>query len=367
VLAARDSPGAAWEGMRNQTSAVVQGIVAAALLVAGGYSLSAADLQSQGSKTDVVVLINPLQKQDDAFRQLIADAAQYKLQRLGLRTEVVPASAAEAQKPRPQERGAAAALVCQYGVQGQEMDVTLGWYDAKADSSSAVVQTKGEVDLNLDDVILTALDQMLAKVHDKIQLISDSHPPDATPLSLAVANNSVPGVTVVTHSSHEQAGASTRRFLFSGGFAPFLPAGAAAYYFTLGYLPSLLACIFIDTPVGPIGLGLYAGMDYFTATGSQDFSNTYLFPFGIDVRYELGRAMFRPFFHVAGGPALMVMVTGAQGTLTSVLPFLKSGIGLELMVTQAIGISALADYDVYFVMPYLLTGFSPSMNLELHL
>ncbi|HUI73228.1 MAG TPA: hypothetical protein VL354_22090 [Spirochaetia bacterium] len=354
--------------MRTKTLAAAQGILAAAFLMAGGYSLSASDLQSQASRPDVVVLINPLQKQDDAFRDVIAGAAQYKLQRLGLRSEVISASAAEAKKPQPQARGAAAALVCQYGVQGQQMDVTLGWYDAKSDSSSAVVETKGDVDLNLDNVILAALDQMLAKVHDKIRVISDSRPPDATPVSQTATNTGTPpGVVVVTPASREQPTGPTRRFLFSGGFAPFLPAGAAAYYFSLGYLPSLLASVFIDTPVGPIGLGLYAGMDYFTATGSQDTASTFLLPFGVDVRYELGRATFRPFFHVAGGPAALIMVTGAQGTITSLVPFLKSGIGLDLLVTQTIGISVLADYDVYFVLPYLLTGFAPSMNVEFRL
>ena len=356
--------------MRNHTSAAVQGMGIAALLLLGGLPVSAIDRQPQASETDVVVLIIPVQKQDEAFRQLIADAAQYKLQRLGLKSEIVTASAEEAEKPLPQarQRGATAALVCRYGVESQQMDVTLGWYDdAKTDASSAVVQTRGQVNLNLDDVILAALDQILGKVHDRIQALSGRHPAGASQLALGAPAVGVSSVTTITPSAARPASAPTRRLLFSGGFAPFLPTGAAAYYFNLGYLPSLLASIFIDTPMGPIGLGLYAGMDYFTAVGSQDYSNTFLLPVGVDVRYELGSATFRPFLHVAGGPALLVMVTGTQGTITGILPFLKSGIGLEVILTQSLGVSALADYDVYFEMPYLLMGFSPSINMELRL
>jgi hypothetical protein len=339
-------------------------------MLLGGLSVTAVDRQPQASQADIVVLIVPLQQQDEAFRQLIADAAQYKLQKLGLRSEVVATSAEEAEKPLPQalQRGATAALVCHYGVEGQQMDVTLGWYDdAKTDVSAAVVQTSGQMNLNLDDVILAALDQMLAKVHDKVQAMSDRHQTDSSQFAPGASTAGISNVTTITPTATRPVSAPKHQVLFSGGFSPFLPTGAAAYYFNIGYLPSLLASIFVDTPMGPIGLGLYAGVDYFKAVGSQDYSNTFLLPVGVDVRYALGSATFRPFFHLAGGPAFLVMVTGAQGTLASVLPFLKSGIGLEVMLTQGLGISALADYDVYFEMPYLLMGFSPSINMELHL
>jgi len=352
--------------MRDIPSAAARAIIIAALLALGSLPLPAAGKASQSSQADIVVLIDPLETQGESFRQLIADAAEYKLRTLGLATEVVAASSADAEKPLPQARarGATVALVCRYVVEGQQMDVTLGWYDAKTGSSAAIVQTTGQMDLHLDNVILSALDQILAKVHDRVAALSASHASDP---SLAAAKTGLPSITIITPGATRPPAGQAHRVLLSGGFAPFLPTGAASYYFSLGYLPSLLASVFLDTPVGPVGLGLYAGMDYFTATGFQDYSNTYLLPIGIDIRYELGGAVLRPFFHVTGGPAFLVMVTGAQGTFTSVLPFLKSGIGLEVLMTPSLGVSTLVDYDVYFVMPYLVMGFSPSINMGLHL
>jgi hypothetical protein len=350
--------------MSKHTWTAARGAGFAVLFLLGGFPLLAANLESQASKTDVVVLISPAQKQDEVFRQLVADAAQYKLQKLGLRTHLVAATPEETQQPLAKERDATAALVCRFSVEGQQMDVRLGWYDATTGASPAVVEITGEVDLNLDGVILAALDQMIAKVHDRIQAMADRNASDVVQVAPASLTTGEPKITTVTPA---RPASPTRRVLVSGGFAPFLPEGAAAYYFTLGYLPSLLASIFIDTPMGPLGLGLYLGMDYFTATGSQDYANTYLLPFGVDIRYELGSAFLRPFFHVAGGPALFVMVTGTQGTITSVVPFLKSGIGLDLMMTGSLGINVLADYDIYFEMPYLVMGFSPSVNMELRL
>jgi len=353
------------EGMRSHIRAVAIGAGVAALLLLGGLPLPAASQESQALKTDVVVLVSPVQKDDDKFRQFISEAAQYKLQKLGLRTQIISASAGEADKPRPQEHGAAAALVCRYGMEGGQMHLTLGWYDAKTGPSSTTVQAAGDADLNLDSVVLAALDQMFAQVHDQIQTMSAHSAADAAPPTPAAVGS--PNTVIVVAPSRQAGALPLRHLLFSGGFAPFVPTGAASYYFSLGYLPSVLASYFVDTPVGPVGLGLYIGTDFFTATGSQDYASTYVFPLGLDIRYELGSAFLRPYFHVAAGPALFVMATGTQGTLTSLVPFLKTGIGLDVIVTGGFGLSALADYDVYFEMPYLLMGFAPSINMELRL
>ena len=355
--------------MRFHILAAVFRAGAVALMVLGGPFLPAADLQPLATKAEVVVLISPLQKQGEVFRQLIADAAQYKLGSLGVRSEVVTATAEQADNPLPKDSGARAALICKYAVKDGSMDMTMEWYDAGSNISSQVVRASGQLDLKLDNVILGALDQILSTVHDKIQAIPGYHAPDANLTTQRNLTSTGPGFTVITQpaAAAQVPSSSAHRLLFSGGFAPFLPTGAAAYYFSLGYLPSLLASVFIDTPVGPLGLGFYAAVDYFTAVGAQDYANTYLLPLGVDVRYELGNASLRPFFHLTGGPAIMFMVTGGQGTITSVLPFLKSGIGLRFAMTQTLGVGLLADYDVYFAMPYLLMGFSPSVNMELRL
>ncbi|HVP17890.1 MAG TPA: hypothetical protein VMU36_02775 [Spirochaetia bacterium] len=345
-------------------------LIFATCLVLCAVPVPAVTPQSVPVPPDVLVLINPPSRNTEDFTTLIAEAATYKLGNLGVASKIVSAAPSETDSPLPRAKasGASAALVCRYQLDGGQMVVTLGWYDAES-NTSVVVQTRGAVDLHLDDVILAALDDILGKVQTRLSALSARHAGAASTTPAAPAGLTLPpaGGAVQVIGQRPPASPVRHRVLLSGGFAPFVPTGAASYYFALGYLPSLLASLFIDTPVGPVGLGLYAGMDYFKATGFQDYSDTYLIPLGIDVRYELGSAALRPFFHVTGGPALLVMVTGAQGTITNVLPFLKSGIGLDVLVTQGVSVSAVADYDVYFELPYLLMGFSPSMNFELHL
>ncbi len=323
--------------------------------------------EAAAKQPDILVLINqPSQKAQD-FTPLIAEAASYKLGNLGLASQVVSTTPSEAVSPLPRIKatGASAALVCSYQVNGGQMVFTLTWYDAQSDTSVAV-QTRGPMDLHLDGVILAAIDDILAKVQARVSALSarraalniPAKPPTPTLPPAEGAASAVGQRSPVVHAAH--------RLLLSGGFAPFVPTGAASYYFAFGYLPSLLASLFIDTPVGPVGIGVYTGMDYFAAIGTLDSADDYLIPMGLDLRYELGTGGLRPYFHLVGGPAVLVMVTSTQGTFVDVLPFLKTGIGLDIDINSWLGVSALVDYDVYFEMPYLLTGFSPSVNMVFH-
>ena len=89
-----------------------------------------------------------------------------KLGKLGLPAQVVGASPSEAEnlQVRTKASGAAVALVCGYLVEGQQMTVTLSWYDMSTDSAPAIVQATGQMDLNLDSVILAALREILTRM-----------------------------------------------------------------------------------------------------------------------------------------------------------------------------------------------------------
>lgn len=45
--------------------------------------------------------------------------------------------------------------------------------------------------------------------------------------------------------------------------------------------------------------------------------------------------------------------------------FVKTGIGATVMITSRMGVSLSADYEVYFEMPYMISGFSPTALITL--
>jgi hypothetical protein len=234
-----------------------------------------------------------------------------------------------------------------YMLAGGSVEVHLRWFDLQEKKVFPDASLSASLDLRFDSAVSGFIGQMLDEHQERLVSLP-ALPPPALPPPASSPQEPAP--------ASKRAPTSTR-LLVSGGFAPFLPAGAASYYFGLGYLPSLLVSLLVPTPVGPVGIGIYAGVDYFAAVGLVDTSDNYLIHFGVDFRYELDAGLFRPFFHLVGGPSILVMVTGSQGTLTDLMPFLKSGIGL----------SALIDYDVYFETPYFLMGFSPSLNMAVRL
>jgi len=342
--------------------------------LAAGELVPAASEGATAQSPDIVVVVDPMQENAEPFGPVIGDAARFKLQSVGLLVQVDSLMPSEDANPLPRAKssGASAVLVCSYRVEGAQMVVVLGWYDPDARATAASAEARGDLDLRLDVVILSALNDLLGKVQDKVQALAarkagfrPATPPgedQGAPLQPARPPEETPAP--VTAQGPDQ---PTLRFLIAGGFAPFVPTGAASAYFAFGYLPSTLADFLVPIKAGYIGIGLYTGVDYFTAVGSIDTSNTFLIPAGLDFRYEIDAGAFRPFFHVAAGPALLVMATASHVTIIWVMPFLKSGLGLGYWFGGRVAAAIVADYDVYFEMPYLITGFAPSVLVEVGL
>jgi len=356
--------------VRRTTRAAIV-LVSVALLVP---SISAQGTTVRAPSPDLAVVVVPEESAAPAWSQLVADAARIRLSALGFDAQVdalAPGTAAQPQQ-EAEDTGASAVIVCRFRVEGRQMVLDLGWYDPRKAAPTASSQARGDLDLRMDRLIFGALDDILGKVPNQVQAMSTRRvaarrtahaaaqalPPAAAP--------AVPGGPVSASGPGGEAGTRALRpssagvsLLVSGGFAPFVPVGAASSYFTVGYLPSVLVSVLLPTRAGPVGIGFYTGMDYFSAVGLIDTSITYLVPLGLDLRYELDFGTLRPWFHLDAGPSLLVMVTGSQGNVLNAVFFLKSGIGLEYRITPWLGIAAVADYEIYFEMPYLIMGSLP--------
>jgi hypothetical protein len=152
------------------------------------------------------------------------------------------------------------------------------------------------------------------------------------------------------------------RLLIAPSLAPFLALGAASYYFPIGY-QSILQIDFLPAGAGArLGLGALLGVTAFQAQGTSESSLGFLIPMGLSLRYslELGRHLGL-LFHLGGGPALLLLGTDSLGALAKVLPFVRSGVGVELALGRSLGLGLEAAYEVYFESPYLIMGFAPGL------
>ena len=326
----------------------------------------------QALPPDIVVATYPLVAESQSFDTVIADAVRYRLISRGLGVSFLPGTPGEsALEGQAREAGAAIALRCSYTVVGSQMAISLSWRDVQKGGAPVIREEDGPVDLMLDSVILKALDDLLLSVQDRVKQLAGLREAalraQAEAQARAASANEQARRTPAEAVPAPPAAAPTRMsYSLSSSFASFIPIGPASYYFSVGLSPSLLASIRFITPVGRFALGLFAGVNFFSATGPLDSAKSFLIPLGPDVRYEIGDgAPFLAFAHVSGGPVLLLLNTGSQGTLTDFTGFLKSGIGVSFMFTPGFGMSLVADYEVYFEMPYLIMGFSPSVMATL--
>ena len=172
----------------------------------------------------------------------------------------------------------------------------------------------------------------------------------------------VPGTEPPPPAGGRYAGA---RLQITPSVAPFLAVGAASYYFPIGY-QSILQIGFLPAGAGArLGLGALLGITAFQAQGASESSLGFLLPVGLSVRYsmELG-GRWGLLFHLGGGAAVLVMGTDSLGSLAKMLPYVRSGLGLELALGRSLGIGLEASYEVFFESPYLIMGFTPGLCLS---
>jgi hypothetical protein len=349
---------------------------------------------------DVLFAVYPAQPAAQAFVAVVVQAIRYKLTERGLAAVTAddtkdPARLdAQARKP-----GIPIVLRCGISVSDTRLlAISLEWHDLKGRGAPVRQDKSGPLDLDLDSVILQALDSLMGAVSPRVDELVAARAA-AAPAIHAPAGPAA-GTETAAEQGGEQAGgtgeaaaaihppgakaegqpaappglavapapAGRPYFVLDAAVAPFVPVGAASLYFPIGVLPSVDARLVFPTSSGRIALGLHAAAMYFSATGTIDSAQDVFVPVGIDVRYEIGSgAPFLFFAHVSGGPALIVIATAAQGTLTDVSAYFKSGIGATFMFNPRFGLSFAVDYEIYFEMPYLIMGFAPWMAVSFKL
>ncbi len=325
---------------------------------------------------DVLIGVFPQGPDREGYRSVIASAVSYKLNSLGLQIAFLPADAGDKDVDTEAKKGGEPATMrCHYSADNGRLLIWFAWHEVGASSAPVETRESGALDLRADAIILRALDSLVTAVRPEIDRLAKARaaasrvsraPPETPSPIVAVPASGGPAAGAASTGPAYSSSAPPRRVALTSGFAPFLAFGPASAYFSVGLLPSILASMQFQTAAGRFSVGIYAAMNAFTANGLIDTASSYLIPLGPDLRYEAGSGQpFLVYAHVCGGPALLVMNTGAQGTLFDVTEFVKSGLGAGVMITSRVGISIEANYEVYFEMPYLIMGFSPTALLTI--
>jgi hypothetical protein len=162
--------------------------------------------------------------------------------------------------------------------------------------------------------------------------------------------------------------AKRKRFDIGVGAAPFIATGYASEYFKIGVVPVLNAAFLFRGEAGRLGLGVYAGANLFSASGSTESASVVLVPAGLLVRLEIGREGAPLIvFGVSGGPAVMSLQKPAEPALAGITFYGRGTLGIRLPLGAVFGIGVEAGYDIYWEEPYPLMGFCPALYATVRL
>ncbi len=136
----------------------------------------------------------------------------------------------------------------------------------------------------------------------------------------------------------------------------------------VGLEPNFFGGYRLKAGTGSITLGVYAGLNIFTATGVLISSENLLIPLGADVRYSSSRTnVISLMVRAAGGGALFMVNPNDSGFQRKFIPFASGGMGVNIGEKGAFVISIQANFTVYFEASLPIMGFSPSVNASLRL
>ncbi len=271
-------------------------------------------------------------------------------------------------------------LLTEYASRGRELEIRMAWYDPQSGEKTEEVIRRGRKDLVLDKIIREALNELLAAVESSLDTLEPREfIPVDNPVAAMVNSTAINAARVQPYSpllpgseanrpGVESVPERKRHFEIALGCAPFVSTGAASEYFKLGVMPVLNLSYLFQGDLSRFGLGLYGGLNYFTATGDLASAETFLIPMGVSLRYEIGSERYPSvIFGITSGPALLMMISSTNETFLGLTFFGRGSLGVRLPVGRTFALLIEAGYDFYWEQPHPIMGFSPSVSTTIRL
>jgi hypothetical protein len=285
-----------------------------------------------------------------------------------------------------------------YILAGKDISIDFHFHDVNERRELLSVTRKGKMDLAFDRLVAEAVNEIIENTGIEITDTEAAAPGSSEDKTTLTAS----GEAVTVESAESTAGDSTRgdsttkgpaagdpessessesgkmtmfpvreeaateikHLELSLGFAPFLTVGDASEYFRIGYIPCLYGNYRFALARSRIALGIYTGLNLFTAEGIIASADSMLIPMGLDIRYSPGiDSWVNLFFRISGGPVIFALNPNQTGMLIKVIPFVLGGIGINLSFSRFIGITIDSSFSVYFEKSQIIMGYTPSLYL----
>ncbi len=278
------------------------------------------------------------------------------------------------------------AIVSDYDIEGNRIEMDLSLYDVETQELIASDSRDGRLDLDLDEVILEAVDSVLAMAAVLLGLSPEvfGQQPERVAESLGPGDNAdTAGISRDTDvdrdtspdpdaggdeasqsSGAERRTEKPRRMQLLCGASPFIASGASGEYFSLGIRPVLNLVFAIPLPTGEVGAGLLIEGNRMAAEGTLGSGITYLGSVAPEVRYQSASSNTLSIFaRLAIGASFLYFSSENGEKLQEVIPYGSTGVGAGFLFTERFGIVAETSFAIYFEGEEPIMGFAPTLQL----
>lgn len=320
----------------------------------------------------VLVLIQSGNPGEDQYRNIIEDTVKIELESEKL--QVLTGNGTEdisnlnTAEELAKSKNADFIIAGVYTINNRLLEIEFLWYDAQLKQISEPVFERVVMDLAFDEKISEKVKEIIYLMQERIKefplVTIDNFQIEQTEI---IENKEEDNANIVLINKEELD--SIRLFdtvtdnkenyiETQTGFAPFVCIGRASDYFKIGFIPTVNVNYVFNLSFGEIGFGISTGINLFNIEVLGSGSSFFL-PFGANVMYQTEfPKKFNFSVRISAGPSVFSVKNGSE-RLSKIMIFLFGGTGLEIGITEKLGIFIEAGYYIFFEEEDPVMGFAP--------
>lgn len=310
------------------------------------------------------------------WAEVIRETVRLRLAAVGLPEEAlvsVPPPPGDDIRPLLEEleiEGVSLALISEYEIDSNEIVMELALYDVDTGDRLASDRRRGRLDLELDEVILAAVDSVLSFAALRLGLSPEDF--ERSPETVALQRRQLPPDPPDTPDEPPLGGETTDEvrntvpsiYLLTG-VSPFFPVGASGSYFGLGIRPVINLLFAIPLTTGELGVGFMVEGNRMASEGTLSRGATNLVSAAPEIRYQSADSgTLSVFVRLAAGASFLYFVSDSGEKLQGVIPYTSTGIGAGFLFSKRFGIVADTGFAIYFEGGDPIMGFAPALQAQ---
>lgn len=355
----------------NRHRVITNRRLVAGLFFLGAFLVSIPDLSAQATGVIAETALASDSDPTGGWADVIRETVRLRLAAVGL-----PEEALLSVPPPPEgdisrlledleKRGVSLALISEYEIGSNEIVMNLTLYDVDTGEPLASDRRRGRLDLELDEVILAAVDSVLSFAALTLGLSAEDFQRSPESAAALQQPQSTPEPEEITDETLDTPETRALSIHLLTGASPFFPTGASGSFFGLGIRPVVDLVFAVPLRTGELGFGLLVEGNRVPSEGTLSRGATSLVSLAPELRFQSASSnTLSVFVRLSAGASFLYFVSDDGEKLQGVIPYGSTGVGAGFLFSKRFGIVAETGFAIYFEGEDPIMGFAPALQAQ---